>query len=53
MEDEMLPVAGTLPVLAQNTHLDVSLDGWPAAVAITAVCGAAVMIVAILAPSEE
>ena len=44
MERRALSVVRALPAIIQNTHLDVTLAGWPAAVAVTALCVAAVAI---------
>ena len=36
MKNTFLELTESLPVLLQNTHLNVSLKGWPAAVAVIA-----------------
>ena len=37
MKNNLLELAGSLPALLQNTHLNVNLQGWPAAVAVIAI----------------
>ena len=53
MENKPLAIIRVLPTLIQNTHLDVAIEGWPAAAAIVAVCSAAVAIVSILKPADR
>ena len=52
MENRALAIVRALPTLIQNTHLDVTLAGWPAATAVTALCAAAVAIFSPLARRE-
>lgn len=49
MGKKFLAAAHVLQAALQNTHIDVSLAGWPAAVATIAVSTAAVAIAAIFA----
>ncbi len=37
MKNTFFELAKNLPVLLQNTHLNISLQGWPAAVAVVVV----------------
>lgn len=53
MEKPTLAIFRALPSLLQNTHLEVILEGWPAATAVAAVCGAAVAIASILTPARR
>ena len=44
----------TLPAIVRNTHLDISLSGWPATVAILGACGTAAWVawIALKMPEE-
>ena len=53
MKNTFLEFAGSLPALIQNTHLNVSLDGWPAAVAVIAISLSGVVVYAIKVLSSE
>ncbi len=53
MKNTFLGFAGSLPALIQNTHLNVSLDGWPAAVAVIAISLSSVAAYAIKALNPE
>lgn len=53
MKNTFLEFAGSLPALIQNTHLNVSLDGWPAAVAVIAISLSGVVAYAIKVLSPE
>ena len=53
MEKPSLAIVRVLPALLQNTHLEVILEGWPAATAIVAVCGSAVAIASILTSGKR
>ena len=53
MENRPLSIVRALPTLIQNTHLDILLEGWPAASAIIAVCGAAVAIASFFKPAHR
>ena len=54
MENKLIEVVDTFPTLIKNTHLNVNLQGWPAAVTAIALCCAGVAVYAIKAttPSE-
>ena len=47
MKNTFLEFAGSLPALIQNTHLNVNLNGWPAAVAVIAISLSGVTVYAI------
>ena len=32
MEDKIIKMENSIPVLIKNTHLNISLEGWPAAI---------------------
>lgn len=53
MEKPTHAIVRALPALLQNTHLEVILEGWPAATAIVAVCGTAVAIASILVSARK
>ena len=42
MENKLIEVVDTFPTLIKNTHLNVNLQGWPAAVTAIAICCAGV-----------
>ncbi|NLV35009.1 MAG: hypothetical protein GXY21_10815 [Clostridiaceae bacterium] len=53
MKNNLMGLASSLPSLVQNTHLNISLQGWPAAVAVIAICGAGVTAYFIKASHPE
>ena len=54
MENKIIEVVDAFPSLIKNTHLNVNLQGWPAAVTAIAICcaGVAVYAIKVPAPSE-
>lgn len=44
MKNNIIGLANSLPTLIQNTHLNVNLQGWPAAAAVIAICSAGVTV---------
>ena len=53
MENKLIEVVDTFPTLIKNTHLNVNLQGWPAAVTAIAICCAGVVaIIKATTPSE-
>ena len=38
MEKTISLLSGTIPTLLNNTHFNISLEGWPAAISVIAVC---------------
>ena len=53
MKNNLLELVGSLPALLQNTHLNVNLQGWPAAVAVIAVSLSGVVAYAIKVPRSD
>ena len=53
MKTSLIRIADSIPTLIQNTHLNVSLHGWPAALASAALFGSCVAIYAIRAHHSE
>lgn len=55
MENKLTQVVDTIPTLIKNTHLNVSLEGWPAAItAIAFFCsGVVVYALKVTHPDEE
>ena len=47
MENKLIEVVDTFPTLIKNTHLNVNLQGWPAAITAVALFGSCVAIYAI------
>ena len=47
MENKLTNIFESIPVLIKNTSLNINLDGWPAAVAVMAICGSGVTICAL------
>lgn len=47
MENKLIQAADSIPTLIKNTHLNVTLQGWPAAVTAIALFGAGVIIYAL------
>lgn len=48
MDNNLIQIVESIPALIQNTHLDISLSGWPAAVAAIAVFGSGVIVYALI-----
>ena len=44
MENRLSKIADSIPDLVKNSHLSISLEGWPAAVTAIALFGSAVAI---------
>ena len=53
MKNTLIEVGGSIPALIKNTHLTVNLQGWPAAVAVIALCTGGVAIYAIQASASQ
>ena len=55
MKNNFIDLVANLPVLLQNTHLNVNLQGWPAAVAVLAVSfsGVTAYAIKVLSPHPE
>ena len=53
MDSKIVQVAESIPTLIKNTHLDVSLTGWPAAVTAIALFGSSVIIYALKVTHPE
>ncbi len=55
MKNNIFELVGSLPTLLQNTHLNVNLQGWPAAVAVIAVSfsGVTAYAIKVFAPNAE
>ena len=47
MENNLVQIMESIPNLIKNTRFTVSLQGWPAALAVVALCGSCVAIYAI------
>ncbi len=47
MKNTILELIGSVPALLQNTHLNIDLQGWPAAVAVIAISISGVKIYAL------
>ena len=47
MENKIIQMADSVPAILKNTHLNVNLQGWPAAITDVALFGACVVIYAI------
>ncbi len=47
MENKLIQVADSIPTLIKNTHLNVTIEGWPAAVTAIALFGSSVIIYAL------
>ncbi len=54
MEKTLVAVTETLPTVIKNTHFNITLAGWPAAVTAIALCcaGVAVYALKIMDPEE-
>ena len=55
MKNNIIKFVGNLPALIQNTHLNVNLQGWPAAVAVIAISlsGVTAYAIKVLNPEIE
>ena len=53
METKLLSITRAIPDLAKNTQIAITVEGWPAAVAIISICGALVAIYAIKASCSQ
>lgn len=54
MENKLLfNTINNLPELVKNTHLNISLDGWPATVTVISCCLTVIAVVAIKNSSQE
>ena len=53
MDNKIIQVAESIPTLIKNTHLNVSLDGWPAAVTAIALFSSGVIIYALKVTHPE
>lgn len=53
MKNNLIGLANNLPTLMQNSRLNLNLEGWPAAVAVIAICGAGVTVCFIKASHPE
>lgn len=49
MDKKLLAFLRSLPTVAQNMRLNISLEGWPGAIAVWALSGAVIGVAAILA----
>jgi hypothetical protein len=47
MENNIIQMADSVPALIKNTHLNVNLSGWPAAISAIALFGSFVAVYAI------
>lgn len=47
MENKIVQMADSIPAILKNTHLNVNLQGWPAAITAVALFGSYVAIYAI------
>ena len=47
MENKIIQMADSIPAILKNTHLNVNLQGWPAAITAAALFGSCVAIYAI------
>lgn len=53
MESKLIQPTDTLPAIIKNTHINVSLQGWPAAITVIALCCAGVAVYAIKAATQS
>lgn len=53
MENKIIPLTDNIFDLAKNTHLDLSLQGWPAAITAMAFFGSCVAIYALKVTHPE
>lgn len=47
MENKLIQMSDTIPAVLKNTHLNVSLQGWPAAITAISLFGSCVAIYAL------
>lgn len=52
MDKKLLAFLRSLPTIAQNMRLNISLEGWPGAVAVWALSGAIIGVAAIFASAK-
>jgi len=52
MDKKFLAFLRSLPTIAQNMHLNISLEGWPGAIAVWALSGAVIGVAAIFASAK-
>ena len=52
MDKKLLAFLRSLPTVAQNMRLNISLEGWPGAIAVWALSGAVIGVAAILASAK-
>lgn len=52
MEKTLIPIANSIPDVIKNTRLNLTLDGWPAAAAVFAICGTIISVYAINASQQ-
>lgn len=53
MKNSIITIAENLPAVLRNTHLNVTLAGWPAAVTVIAMCSAGVAAYALKVTHDE
>ena len=53
MDKKFLAFLRSLPTIAQNMHLNISLEGWPGAIAVWALSGAVIGVAAIFASAKS
>ena len=53
MENILIEVVDAFPNLIKNSHLNVNLQGWPAAATVVAICCAGVAIYAIKVTAQS
>lgn len=53
MENKIIQMAECIPAILKNTHLNVNLQGWPAAITSVALFGSCVAIYAIKVTHPE
>lgn len=53
MDKKFLAFLRSLPTVAQNMHLNISLEGWPGAIAVWAISGAVIGVAAIFASAKS
>ena len=53
MDKKFLAFLRSLSTVAQNTRLNISMEGWPGAIAVWALSGAVIGVAAILATSAK
>ena len=52
MDKKLLAFLRSLPTVAQNLRINISLEGWPGAVAVWALSGAVIGVAAIIASAK-